>query len=84
LESLFFLPALFSQTIGSLKGWSPIPAGHALPEASGTLVRGRNNILGQATTGGDGRFQLPSVAPGRFEVKVEACGFRPLRRALPQ
>jgi hypothetical protein len=39
-------------------------------------------VLGQATTSADGRFQLPPVAPGQYEVKVEASGFRPVSRSI--
>jgi hypothetical protein len=75
------LPTLFSQTTGSINGLVTDPKGNALPKATISLIDG-SRILGQATAGGDGRFQLPSVAPGRFEVKVEASGFRPVSRLV--
>jgi hypothetical protein len=73
--------ALLAQTTGSIEGLITDPQGNALPQASVSLVVG-GRVLGQATTGADGRFQLPPVAPGQFEVKVEACGFRAVSRSV--
>lgn len=36
--------------------------------------------LFEAETGGDGRFLLPSLPPGRFDLTVTASGFSPFRR----
>jgi hypothetical protein len=62
--SIFPLPALLAQTTGSIKGLITDPQGNALPQASVSLVAG-GRVLGQATTGADGRFQLPPVVPGQ-------------------
>jgi hypothetical protein len=77
---IFYPGALLAQTTGSIKGLITDPQGNALPQASVSLVVGR--ILGEATTGVDGRFQLPPVAPGQFDVKVEASEFRAVSRSV--
>jgi hypothetical protein len=81
LLSILPLPALLAQTTGSIKGLITDPQGNALPQASVSLVVG-GHVLGQATTGVDGRFQLPPVAPGQYEVKVEPSGFRAVSRSV--
>jgi hypothetical protein len=73
--------ALLAQTTGSIEGLITDPQGNALPQASVSLVVGGRGV-GQATTGVDGRFQLPLVAPGQFDVKVEASGFRAVSRSV--
>jgi hypothetical protein len=81
LLSILPLSALLAQTTGSIKGFITDPQENALPQASVTLVVG-GRVPGQATTGGDGRFQLPPVEPGQYDVKVEASGFRAVSRSV--
>jgi hypothetical protein len=71
---------LISQTI-VLKGRVTDPQGSLLPDASVKLLD-RDRILGQATTGLDGLFQLPLTVSGQFVIKVEAFGFRPITRSV--
>jgi hypothetical protein len=72
--------ALFSQTV-VLKGRVSDPKGNPLPQASVKLLE-HERMMGEATTGPDGLFQLSSATAGQFVVKVEATGFRPVTRAV--
>lgn len=72
--------ALFSQTI-VLKGRVTDPKGNALPEASVKLLD-HDRVLGEATTGPDGQFQLPAASAGQFVIKVEVSGFRPVTHSV--
>jgi hypothetical protein len=81
-----FLPLPLSAQAGALKGRITDPAGNDLPNASVELVSrdlsGTDQILQQTTSGPDGRFELKPASAGRFEIKVEAEGFRPVTREV--
>ena len=82
-SSLFFfaLPlALLAQEI-ILKGRVVDPDGKALPNASVQLID-HYQIRGQATTGPDGLFQIALPSVGKFVVKVDASGFRPVEQPV--
>jgi hypothetical protein len=68
-----------------LKGRVIDPQGNNLPQASVRLVE-HGRVLGRATSGSDGLFQIKLPTAGQFLVKVEATGFRsteqPIRVAL--
>jgi Carboxypeptidase regulatory-like domain len=67
---------------GVLKGRVTDPQGNATPSASVRLVgHGVHNdgrVLGQTTTGSDGKFELTVYSTGKFDIKVEAEGFQPV------
>lgn len=60
-----------------LKGRVSDPQGNALPEASVQLQR-RDQVVAQATSGPDGGFRLKVDSAGRFVVRVDTPGFRPV------
>ncbi len=64
-----------------LKGRVTDPQGNYLPMASVQLVD-RDQVLGRATTGPDGRFQMDLSFVGQFVVKVNASGFRPVEQPV--
>jgi hypothetical protein len=75
-------PLLAQETI--LKGRVVDPAGNALPNAIVQLIN-RNQVLGQAATGPDGRFQIALPSPRQetqLVVKVDASGFRPVEQPV--
>jgi outer membrane receptor protein involved in Fe transport len=49
--------------------------GHALDHADVSLQDAGGHAVGHASTGRDGRFELPHVAPGTYAVTVDAKGF---------
>jgi len=74
--SLLSLPPMGAQTAGAaLSGKVASPTGAAVPDAR---VSVRNVSSGQVTktqTGPDGTYRVPQLAPGAYEVTVEAGGF---------
>lgn len=69
-----------------LKGRVIDPQGNALPNASvqlfGQDLPANDRPLGHTSSGPDGRFELKLDSVGRFDLKVEAEGFRPVIRHL--
>ena len=66
---------------GSIRGLVTDPAGSAVPGAS---VQARGLETGferRANTTADGRFELPLLPLGRYELKVEAKGFAAFRQS---
>ena len=74
--SLLSLPPMGAQTAGAaLSGKVASPTGAAVPDAR---VSVRNVSSGQVTktqTGPDGTYRVPQLAPGAYEVTIEAGGF---------
>ena len=57
------------------------PTGAVLPDVEVSLV---DSAEGQAKvlSGPDGRFSLPSVAPGKYVLEASLRGFRPLKQQI--
>jgi hypothetical protein len=64
-----------------LKGRVTDPQGNSLPQASVQLAD-HDRVLGRATSGSDGLFQIRLSAAGQFVLKVEASGFRPVEQSV--
>jgi hypothetical protein len=64
-----------------LKGRVTDPDGNSLPKATVQLVSG-NQVLAQAASGPDGRFEIKVASAGQFVVRAEASGFRPVLAPL--
>lgn len=78
---LILLPQCLPAQEIVLKGRVTDPQGNGLPKASVQLV-GDNQVLAQAASGPDGRFEMKVASAGQFVVKVEAAGFRPVTHAI--
>jgi hypothetical protein len=88
----FSFPAFAQEMV--LKGRVTDPQGNSLPLASVQVVD-HGRVLGQATSGSDGWFQIKLAfsgqsagqsagqsSAGQFVVKVEAPGFRPVEQTV--
>lgn len=62
----------------TLVGQVTDPAGAAVPGAAVTVTNTGTRAAQTATTDDDGRFTVPQLAPGRYELRVEAGGFKPV------
>ncbi len=60
----------------TLKGTVLDPQASAIPGATVTATNPSTGISKVVQTGGDGTYQVPALAPGTYEVKVEAQGFQ--------
>ncbi|MCC6539575.1 MAG: carboxypeptidase regulatory-like domain-containing protein [Bryobacterales bacterium] len=80
LGAALFGNALWAQS-GSILGTVTDPQGAAVPNAKVQALDESKQIVARETTSDEaGRFALRPLLPGRYTVKVEASGFRPLDR----
>jgi hypothetical protein len=69
-------PALAQEITGSIVGTVTDTAGAVVPNADITL---RNKSTGEerrAQSDGEGRYVLPRIAPGRYDLSIRAQGFK--------
>ncbi|MGH9368707.1 MAG: carboxypeptidase-like regulatory domain-containing protein, partial [Thermoanaerobaculia bacterium] len=76
LATLAGASALLGQTTGSLSGWVRDAEGRPLP-AVGVTARSPS-LQGERTaaTGADGRFLMPDLPPGEYDVRAALEGFK--------
>lgn len=71
------LPAAFAQTdTASLAGVVTDPSGAAIPKAAIALKNRSTGATRNALADSDGRYQINLIAPGLYDVTVEAAGFK--------
>src|SRR2546423_9320533 len=80
LGVLFFLsnlPALFGQTgLGSISGSVNDPSNAAIPNATIKIVQTSTNTVRELTSNATGLFTAPSLVPSRYNVTIQAAGFK--------
>jgi hypothetical protein len=63
----------------ALRGRVTDPQGNALPNASVQLIGHgsgeKGQVLGQAISGPEGRFEIKAASEGDFEIRIDAAGF---------
>ena len=74
------LPIAAQITTASLQGIVRDSSGAVIPGAQVRVVGTDTNVATAVTTGNNGRFVAASLQPGRYEVLVEAQGFKRLQR----
>ncbi len=62
----------------TLNGSALDPSGAAVPGIKGTLVDQAKATTRSFSTESDGAFVIPNVAPGRYDVTIQADGFKTL------
>jgi hypothetical protein len=67
-------------TTGTVTGTVVDSSQQVVAGAEVTLVNERSTESRQATTSETGAFVFPAVQPGRYTIKVDAKGFRPLQK----
>ena len=73
--------ALAAQTIGgSLHGLITDPSGAAVPGAHVVVLNAATGATEALTTDDGGRYGVPILPPGEYEIRVTAHGFRPIAR----
>src|SRR5215471_17145768 len=82
LSLALFATSAFAQTstTGSIAGLVTDPNGAAVKGATVTATS-PNLIRPQtATTGDDGRYEIPNLPPGTYKVSIDASGFGKLEK----
>lgn len=82
--ALFTILAVAQETTNSasVSGRVTDPSGLTVPDAQVTARQTDTNIARTATTGEDGRFRLPYLKVGPYEITVKKEGFAPSSRSL--
>ncbi len=69
----------FGQNIyGTLNGTTVDPSGAAVPKVKGALTDPSRATARSFSTEHDGSFVVPNIAPGKYEVSLQADGFKTL------
>jgi hypothetical protein len=76
LVTVTALSVMAQPAIGTLKGQVTDPSAAAVPNANVT-VKGPNGVVRQAKTDPQGTYTLTGLAPGKYDLRVEAKGFNP-------
>ncbi|CAN5771108.1 hypothetical protein BH10ACI4_BH10ACI4_22700 [soil metagenome] len=88
LNALAFLPCLLgavlvcssnqamAQATGQVAGVVTDPSGSVVPKANVDLISNSTSQVRTTVSGTDGTFTIPLVAPGVYQVKITAAGFR--------
>jgi len=75
--SIVYAPTLTAQTVGgSLQGFVTDATGAALPRAQVLVLNVGTRATRELTTDEGGRYRVPILPPGDYEVHVTASGFR--------
>src|ERR1044071_5570744 len=78
---LVFASTLTAQTVGgSLQGFVTDSSGAALPRAQVLVLNVGTGATRELTTDEGGRYRVPILPPGDYEIHVTATGFRTLVR----
>src|SRR5688500_18459811 len=82
LSTLTLISAVDAQvTTSSLAGRILDTGGGVLPGVVVTARQTETGLLRSATSDSQGRYSIPALPPGTYEIRVELAGFRPLLRS---
>lgn len=70
----------WAQTFGDISGEVTDRSGSVIPGATVTLTNLATGATRTTTTNDAGLYRFPSLTPSRYDVRVEAPGFRAMRR----
>ncbi len=73
--ALFFATPIAAQFRGGLQGTVTDASGAVVPDAKVTVTNSETNISRETSTDGGGVYSVPSLAPGRYSIKVQKTGF---------
>ena len=75
--------ALAQTTTGTISGVVQDPSGAVLPGVSVTITSTATGLARAAVSGDGGRYVVPALPPGAYELRAELAGFAPhVRRGL--
>src|SRR5271165_7084946 len=70
--------ALAQSGQGGITGIIKDPSGAGVPNAPVALVNQDSGVSRASKSESDGRYLFAAVPPGRYSVKIEATGFKPV------
>ncbi|HEV8588955.1 MAG TPA: carboxypeptidase regulatory-like domain-containing protein [Pyrinomonadaceae bacterium] len=73
---IFSLPVMAQATTGELKGTVVDQNGAAVPGATVTAKNDETGIETTVTASGDGGYDFPRLAPGKYTITAEGSGFK--------
>ncbi|MBI2822952.1 MAG: carboxypeptidase regulatory-like domain-containing protein, partial [Acidobacteria bacterium] len=76
LLSLFLTTAFAQETTGTLTGAVRDESGAMIPGVTVVAVNKETGATRNAITGDEGRYRLPQLAPGSYELRAELAGFQ--------
>ncbi|MEJ2008494.1 MAG: TonB-dependent receptor [Acidobacteriota bacterium] len=77
LVLLFPWGALHGQSLGGLQGRVTDPSGAVVPGAAVVAAAQPQGPSRRTTTDGQGQYEITGLAPGKYQVTVNAAGFAP-------
>jgi len=72
------VPAMAQSGQGEITGVIKDPSGAGVPNAAVSLVNQDSGVTRVAKSESDGRYLFAAVPPGRYSLKIEATGFKPV------
>ncbi len=80
LVALLFAACAFAQT-AQITGVLTDPTKAAVPQARITAVNAATGAARETQSNPEGYYTVPFLPPGRYELRVQAAGFKPVRQA---
>jgi hypothetical protein len=74
---LFLAPAAAAQTAATISGIVDDPNRSVLPGVTVTARNVGTSLLRTVVTGAEGRYVIPGLPPGTYELRAELSGFKP-------
>ena len=75
-----FIPGAAAQTTGTISGTVHDSTGFILPGVTVSATNESTGLVRSAITGVEGRFVIPFLPPGSYELQLELAGFKPQTR----
>ncbi len=71
-----FGPAATAQTTANISGTVRDQSGGVMPGVTVTVTNTSTNLVRSNVSGAEGRYAIPSLPPGRYELRAELLGFK--------
>jgi hypothetical protein len=69
-------PGASAQTTANISGTVRDPSGGVMPGVTVTVTNTSTNLVRSNVSGAEGRYAIPSLPPGRYELRAELLGFK--------
>jgi hypothetical protein len=76
LMACFFTGTCLASSIGSVAGYAKDSTGASLPGVQVVIINTATSAKITKTTGSDGGFQFPQLAPGTYKIEATLAGFK--------